>query len=157
MSISKRRRFRILKRDGFRCRYCGSAAADGAELEVDHVHPRSRGGGDDPRNLVTACRQCNRGKHAEVLADKPCWLGFDFDKFWSEYGFLLRQDREATMHRYIKLADELWLDGGEHLSEHEFHAEVDRRAESDPETQRLQQFWGPGGVGTAQCAPESAR
>jgi 5-methylcytosine-specific restriction endonuclease McrA len=31
-------------------------------LEVDHVVPRSRGGTDDPDNLITSCQDCNRGK-----------------------------------------------------------------------------------------------
>ncbi len=29
---------------------------------IDHVLPRSRGGTDDPENLVTACRPCNTRK-----------------------------------------------------------------------------------------------
>jgi len=39
------------------CHYCGSLAS-----EVDHVIPRSRGGGLDPENLVSACYSCNREK-----------------------------------------------------------------------------------------------
>ena len=66
MSISKRLRFEILNRDAFTCRYCGRKAPDVA-LEVDHVYPRSKGGGDHPDNLVTACYACNRGKWADVI------------------------------------------------------------------------------------------
>lgn len=58
---SKRLRFEILKRDGFRCRYCGADAVQ-AVLHVDHVIPSSRGGTDDPQNLITACAACNGGK-----------------------------------------------------------------------------------------------
>jgi len=36
-------------------------------LEVDHVVPRSRGGTDDPENLVTSCQDCNRGKSGAPL------------------------------------------------------------------------------------------
>lgn len=39
------------------CFYCGYKAT-----EVDHVVPRSRGGGLDPENLVAACFECNREK-----------------------------------------------------------------------------------------------
>lgn len=67
--VSKRLRFAILKRDGFACLYCGRRPPE-AELEVDHVRPRSRGGSDDPSNLVTACRECNRGKAAFLLDPK---------------------------------------------------------------------------------------
>lgn len=66
MSIGKRKRFEILKRDGFRCRYCGRTSAT-VELEVDHIKPRDKGGDDSPHNLATACKACNRGKHAVEL------------------------------------------------------------------------------------------
>jgi 5-methylcytosine-specific restriction endonuclease McrA len=46
----------ILHRDGHTCQYCGYA---GDELTLDHVIPRSRGGGDSWENIVTACVRCN--------------------------------------------------------------------------------------------------
>jgi len=67
--LSKRLRFEIFKRDGFRCLYCGVTPA-GAMLRVDHVVPVSEGGRDDPSNLVTACHDCNGGKGA-VSLDVP--------------------------------------------------------------------------------------
>lgn len=45
----------VFERDGKRCRYCGSTDSP----TVDHVLPRSRGGGDELANLVAACRSCN--------------------------------------------------------------------------------------------------
>lgn len=60
--LSKADRFRILARDRFTCRYCGVKATGGATLHVDHVKPRSKGGTNDPSNLVTACSDCNLGK-----------------------------------------------------------------------------------------------
>jgi hypothetical protein len=54
-------RFKILKRDGFICVYCGADSRDEA-LEVDHMTPRCKGGSNRPDNLVTACRRCNAGK-----------------------------------------------------------------------------------------------
>jgi hypothetical protein len=63
-------RFFILRRDGFRCVYCGRGAPD-AELEVDHAIPRSSGGSDKPENLVTACSECNSGKSADGAAAPP--------------------------------------------------------------------------------------
>jgi len=62
MAVSKRLRFEILRRDGFRCTYCGSRPSDGAELHVDHVVPQALGGTDDPSNLTTSCADCNAGK-----------------------------------------------------------------------------------------------
>lgn len=61
MSVGKRLRFEILKRDGFRCRYCGRSPMSSV-LRVDHVVPVAGGGTDDPANLVTACHDCNAGK-----------------------------------------------------------------------------------------------
>ena len=55
-------RYNIMKRDGFRCCLCGRSAADGIELEVDHIVPISKGGNTVYSNLQTLCRDCNRGK-----------------------------------------------------------------------------------------------
>jgi len=51
----------VFARDGFRCQYCGA----GSSLTVDHVVPRSRGGGSAWDNIVTACAPCNlrKGNH----------------------------------------------------------------------------------------------
>jgi hypothetical protein len=48
----------IFRRDNFKCQYCGSSN----NLTIDHVMPRSRGGGATWDNLVTACRHCNSRK-----------------------------------------------------------------------------------------------
>lgn len=60
-------RFAVLERDGFRCRYCGKSADDGAVLHVDHIHPRVHDGSDELENLVTACFDCNLGKGKRLL------------------------------------------------------------------------------------------
>jgi 5-methylcytosine-specific restriction endonuclease McrA len=60
-SVSQARRFAVLKRDRFQCQYCGRRAPH-CVLEVDHRLAVANGGSDDPSNLVTACRDCNRGK-----------------------------------------------------------------------------------------------
>lgn len=67
--VSKRLRYEILRRDEFRCRYCGAPASD-TELQVDHVVPTSLGGPTDPTNLVAACVDCNIGKSATNPDDR---------------------------------------------------------------------------------------
>lgn len=62
--IPERIRRDVLKRDGFTCRYCGGPAR-----AVDHVTPRSKGGTDDPFNLVAACGSCNSGKRDRDVQD----------------------------------------------------------------------------------------
>lgn len=59
MAVSKRTRYEVLRRDNFTCRYCRSSDNP---LTVDHVTPTALGGGDDPSNLVAACKDCNAGK-----------------------------------------------------------------------------------------------
>lgn len=51
----------VLRRDGFRCHYCGSQG----KLTLDHVVPRSKGGGNSLGNLVACCPECN-GKKADL-------------------------------------------------------------------------------------------
>lgn len=65
-SISKKVRFTILKRDGYRCRYCGRPSSEIA-LEIDHVVAVARGGTNDESNLVAACVDCNRGKRTSKV------------------------------------------------------------------------------------------
>ncbi|HEY0079248.1 MAG TPA: HNH endonuclease [Pyrinomonadaceae bacterium] len=55
------KRLRIYMRDKFRCQYCGERKS-AAELTLDHIFPRSRGGDNSPVNIVTACLQCNNRK-----------------------------------------------------------------------------------------------
>ncbi len=67
-SLSKKLRFEVFKRDSFTCQYCGKAAPN-VVLEVDHIDPVSKGGGDDLLNLITSCFDCNRGKTNIELND----------------------------------------------------------------------------------------
>jgi hypothetical protein len=68
VSVGKRLRFEILKRDGFRCRYCGALAVS-TLLHVDHVVPKAEGGTDVPENLIAACADCNLGKSDVPLSE----------------------------------------------------------------------------------------
>lgn len=47
----------VLRRDQHRCAYC-----EGFANTIDHVLPRSRGGGDTWENLVACCLRCNNVK-----------------------------------------------------------------------------------------------
>lgn len=62
-------RLAIFQRDGEVCCYCGETEGP---FEIDHRHPRSRGGTNDPANLCVACRRCNRSKSALTGEE---WLG----------------------------------------------------------------------------------
>ena len=49
---------------GTRCVYCGLRADT-----IDHVRPRSRGGGHIWTNVVAACARCNHRKGDRLLAE----------------------------------------------------------------------------------------
>jgi hypothetical protein len=58
-----------------KCAYC---AATGVPLNIDHIHPRSRGGSDRISNLTLACVPCNERKSNKSVEDflkkKPALL-----------------------------------------------------------------------------------
>lgn len=132
-SIRDGLRFRVLKRDRFRCRYCGAHGSE-VELHIDHVQPVSAGGTNHPSNLVTACRRCNLGKHAEPPLWAPC------TDTRGGYGCDL----------YIR---NQFLAAGRAVSER-----LSRESESDafwlkaiPIERQLHALWGNNGLGMQQC------
>lgn len=58
--IPKSTRDYILARDGYRCKYCSS----NQNLQIDHIYPFSKGGGNESNNLQVLCRNCNLSKGA---------------------------------------------------------------------------------------------
>jgi hypothetical protein len=70
----RERRERLVRREGFRCWYCGTPIGLGkVRLEqravVEHQTPVSRGGSDDDSNLVAACSLCNSMKGTRTLEE----------------------------------------------------------------------------------------
>jgi hypothetical protein len=88
----------IYARDGYRCRFCGSRVVlsaarramearlpgairwgrqdrdrHGAFLAltatIDHLVPHSKGGGNDPENLLTTCQACNFGRNDWLIEE----------------------------------------------------------------------------------------
>lgn len=68
VSLAKKTRFEVFKRDNFKCQYCGKSAPD-VVLEVDHIKSIAEGGSNDMLNLITSCFECNRGKGKKLLSD----------------------------------------------------------------------------------------
>lgn len=60
--LSKSRKKEVLERDAYRCVKCGSHI----NLCVDHIHPWSLGGSNEPENLQTLCWICNSKKSNKV-------------------------------------------------------------------------------------------
>lgn len=61
----------VLARDGKRCGYCGRHAGT-----IDHILPRSRGGGNTWTNTVAACDGCNQRKSDRTPAEAGMVLRF---------------------------------------------------------------------------------
>jgi ATP adenylyltransferase len=61
-------RYEVLKQARFRCELCGISAEEKA-LEVDHIVPRNRGGGNDVLNLQALCYSCNATKRDRDSTD----------------------------------------------------------------------------------------
>jgi HNH endonuclease/Homing endonuclease associated repeat len=61
-SVNWRLRAQVLMRDGAACRLCGASVRSGAKLQVDHIHPWSKGGETTIENLQILCEVCNIGK-----------------------------------------------------------------------------------------------
>lgn len=64
--VSNKMRFSIMKRDGYRCRYCGRRD-NGHNLEIDHIVPIAKGGKSTYDNLQTLCHDCNVKKGDSIV------------------------------------------------------------------------------------------
>lgn len=75
--IKPHQRVAIYERDGGVCQLCSEPVDFDAHVmsadapTLDHVLPRSLGGGDEPENLRLACRACNvtRGNRLDWTVD----------------------------------------------------------------------------------------
>lgn len=105
MTVSKRTRFEVLRRDDFACQYCGVKAPE-TGLTIDHVMPVALGGDDKPTNLVTACRECNSGK-ASILPESPLVAAVGDRAAAYALGML---DRLTRLRAGVEAADEYCLD-----------------------------------------------
>lgn len=118
MSVSKRLRYEVLRRDNYTCRYCGESAPD-VEVTVDHVIPKALGGTDDPANLVTACKDCNGGK-TSTNPDAPLVADVAQDALrWSRaiaqaaQEMLADSGRLSEAHKQFASAWDGWTYGGD--------------------------------------------
>ena len=59
-------------------RHCADCGAQNVPLEVEHIHPRSKGGTDRVSNLCLSCNPCNQAKGNQDIRDflsgKPALL-----------------------------------------------------------------------------------
>ena len=96
--IRQEKRLAIYLRDGMACAYCGHGVEDGANLTLDHVVPRSQGGGNVACNLITACMRCNVAR-----SDRPV---SDFAAAVAQYigGGATAEDIAANVYRNVDVS-----------------------------------------------------
>lgn len=89
----------IFLRDRFTCQYCHKVF-NSADLTLDHVIPRSRGGETSWENLVACCHRCNNRKGSRTPEEANLKL--------------LHQPRPFSLHtgrhlmRFMARSDEQW-------------------------------------------------
>lgn len=107
MTVSKRLRYEILRRDNHTCRYCGAHAPD-AVLTIDHVVAVALGGKDDPSNLVTACRDCNSGKSA-TPADAGVVADVQQDALrWARARAEVARETQVAREQRVEIEQAIW-------------------------------------------------
>ena len=72
MYVSNKKRGRIFNKTDGKCAYCGDPLEPFGNWEIDHVLPKSRGGGNEITNLSAACHSCNRIKGTKTANE---WKG----------------------------------------------------------------------------------
>jgi hypothetical protein len=60
-------RYKVLKKDAFKCAACGRGVSDGIKLHIDHKTPFSLGGLTELNNLQTLCDECNISKSNKFI------------------------------------------------------------------------------------------
>jgi hypothetical protein len=87
-----------LGQQGWKCNGCG-AASDLDEYEIDHIHPKSRGGTEDPQNFQILCSTCNSEKSFLTMREWVKMPGSRARNLW-----WWRED-EAPRGRFVAVDD----------------------------------------------------
>jgi 5-methylcytosine-specific restriction endonuclease McrA len=67
-----------------KCAYCG---AENLPLQIEHIHPKAKGGTNRVSNLCLACESCNIKKGTqdiEVFLKKKPDIFKNWDKLWND-------------------------------------------------------------------------
>lgn len=101
--------YAVLKRDGFRCRYCGLDGSTSFDswlaLSWDHLLPKGHRNRDNEDFIVAACNFCNTADNRYL--EKLLACGFDFDVRSPEE---LVELRWSSVERTRKAYRQFWDD-----------------------------------------------
>jgi len=100
-ALSKKLRFDVFKRDGFKCQYCGVTPTHEV-LQVDHIIPVIDGGENEIDNLITSCQPCNLGKGAKSLNLIPESLKIKSQKIAEQEKQIIEYQKIIFESRYRK-------------------------------------------------------
>ena len=100
----------IFYRDKYVCQYCHKRFAK-SRLTLDHVVPKSKGGGKTWYNLVTSCSSCNQKKADKTIEE----AGFKLlsepthptSRFWSSPEWLLSKVGDKVPKEWEKFLGEI--------------------------------------------------
>ncbi len=57
---------KLLQKQQGKCRWCELYFRDGDQIEIDHILPKSLGGGEELSNKFALHRHCHDARHASV-------------------------------------------------------------------------------------------
>ena len=89
----------VYLRDNYTCQYCGEKFTS-KDLTLDHVKPKSLGGGGGWSNMVTCCATCNWLKGAKVI--EPMTKPYE-PNYWQ----MVKTAKEHSQYTY---RDPAWAD-----------------------------------------------
>jgi hypothetical protein len=92
----------LFKRDAHMCMYCGKRFYT-SDLSREHVTPLSRGGRDNWKNVVTACKRCNNHKAGRTPEEaRMQLLAIPFTPNHAEYIYLKGRRILADQMQFLK-------------------------------------------------------
>lgn len=123
MAVSVKKRDRIYKRDGDKCKRCSSQE----DLTIDHILPISAGGSDKDKNLQTLCRKCNIEKGNKIQI--PFWE--HIKQLWvTNKDFVaLKRENLADMDSKIRVFREKFLEEIKGIAEAKLQTTIKETAE----------------------------
>ena len=125
MPIWAKKRFQILNRDNFECKYCWLKSWKWVQLQVDHIIPKSKGWDDSIGNLITSCFECNSWKwkneittvskwiYKSKIDDKKSILKNEFQEQWNDNNlWIIDKNTFILLMRYIENEIKEWVREG---------------------------------------------
>jgi RNA-directed DNA polymerase len=68
--LTKTTRGKLLQKQQGKCRWCGLLFRDEDQIEIDHITPKSEGGGEEFSNKGALHRHCHDQRHAKHVAER---------------------------------------------------------------------------------------